>query len=233
MAVKKSGKKENQTSLFGDSNKASNLKNKKIQISWMWWALVVFVVGFILFYVVFSKIGTFEYEGLAFDKQAYGKELTLYHHSYFYTYNKQTYKNNVYLRFDPRENRIPVSDEILFIKGRTVYLGINNTNIINCSESQIAIGTISQFFANNQFDLKLGTPDINESKERKQPHIDCQKADDNTVIIIQNSDKTNIVKQRDSCYFINVNQCEIQPAVEKFIVNSLIDTREYRESLKA
>ncbi len=233
MAVKKLGKKDKQESLFGDNAKVSNQKAKRIQISWMWWALVVFVVGFILFYVVFSKIGTFEYKGLAFDKQAYGDELTLYHHSYFYTYNKQTYKNNVYLRIDPRENEVPVSDEILFIKGRTAYLSINNTNITNCRESQIAIAAITQFFVNNQFDLKLGTPDLNVSKERKQPYIDCQKADDNTVIIVQNSDKTNIIKKGDSCYFININQCEIQPAVEKFIVNSLVDTREYRESLKA
>ncbi|MEK6889651.1 MAG: hypothetical protein AABX35_00530 [Nanoarchaeota archaeon] len=232
MAVRKIRKKNEEKSLFGENVNGLNQKGKKIQISWMWWALMVLVVGFFIFYFIFSKIGTFEYEGLAFDKQGYGKELTLYHHSYFYTYNKQTYKNNVYLRFDPRDNEIPVDSEILFTKGRTVYLGINNTGIINCSDSSIAIGTISQFFANNQFDLKLGTPDINESKERKQVHVNCDKADDDTVIIIQSSYMTKISTQGSSCYIINVNQCEIQPAVEKFIVNSLIDTRDYRESLK-
>lgn len=187
---------------------------------------------FLFFYFVFSKIGTFEYKGLAFDKQAYGDKLILYHHTYFYTYNKQTYKNNVYLRFDPRENNVGSDAKILFNKGRTVYLGINNTDIINCSDSQIAIGTLSQFFANNQFDLKIGNPDLNQSKEKKQIYVDCNKSKENNVIIIQNSDKTEITKKSDGCYTINVNQCQIQQAVEKFIVNALIDTREYRESLK-
>lgn len=230
MAVKKI--KNESKGLFGDNVKMPNVKVKKNPSSWMWWALVVFVVVFIILYIVFSKIGTFEYEGLAFDKQAYGKDLTLYHHSYLYTYNGQTYKNNIYLRIDPRENDVPVNGNILFTKGRAVFMGINNTNIISCNDSSIATGAISQFFANNQFDLKIGTNDINESKNRKQIYVDCNKAKDNTAIIIQDSNITEIIKKENGCYIINVNQCEIESAVEKFIISSLIDTREYRESLK-
>lgn len=233
MANKSIKKKIEGKGLFGDNVKISNEKIKKDSSSWMWWALIVFVVVFIMFYTVFSKLGTFEYQGLAFDKQAYGKDLTLYHYSYLYTYNKQTYKNNVYLRIDPRKNYVPVEGNILFTKGRIVYMGINNTNIINCNDSSIAIGTISQFFANNQFDLKIGTNNLNESKDKKQIYIDCGKANNSTVIIIQNANSTKISKEGDSCYKIDVNQCEIEPAVEKFIVTSLINTRDYRDSLKS
>ncbi len=218
-----SGKK----SLFGDNKKVNS--NKKLNLvnsqNWVWWALGVFVVLFLVLYFFFSSLGTFEYKGLSFQKERYSNELTLYHHSYYFTFNGQTYKQNIYLRNDPRDNEVPISDEIIFSKSREVHLGINNTGIIDCEDSSIAIGTIAQFLGNPQLVLSRGTVDREEATEKKQRYISCEKDINANVVIIQSGNQTEIIK-KDHCYFININSCEIQPAVEKFIINALVDARE-------
>lgn len=52
MAVKRNKKIIDGKSLFGDSGAKTG---KKVQINWMWWALMIFVVGFFVFLFCFFK----------------------------------------------------------------------------------------------------------------------------------------------------------------------------------
>ncbi len=188
-------------------------------------ALVVLALVFVALYYAFAGIGKVKYEGLVFMKQKYGS-LEVYTYTYK-TINEdgRVAENAIYLRTDPRENKIPVEGEIIYPEGKTVLISINATNLTECEDNAIAVATLSSFLVANGLVIKGGTPDKQEAEENDQNYITCGKYPANTVISIRAADKTEITRTGLLCYNVNVANCEIMPAVEKFILQSILDSR--------
>lgn len=207
-----------------NSEKLSDVKLPKVKIHWGWWALLGFVVAFLIFYKLFSGLGTFTYEGLSFNIEKYEK-FNIYHYSYYFVYNGETYKNNVYFRIDPRKNDVPVNATILFKNGKSILASIDGPSLAGCQDSTIPVATLAQFFGNNFFNVTYGTTSREEADERNQTYITCNEYPDKTVVLLQGADETSIAQAGENCYHINVNQCQLQEAVEKFVIRSIIDAR--------
>ncbi len=194
-----------------------------IEQYWLLIALVVFVLVFIIVYFLFSGYGKITYKTLTFTKEQ-TRGLTWYHYAYYFNDSQgQVYKNNVYLREDPRENDIPVYGDI-FYTSSTLYLAINKTGISNCSESQIALDTLQFFLNNNLYKVKRGTTSKEDALEKNQTYVTCTSVN-NTVVQVEAADTTTITKEPNNCYVVHVAGCEIMPAVEKLIVQSILDAK--------
>ena len=205
--------------------KEENEENKKSNLSWIAIAILILAVVFIVFYYVFQDWGIVKYQGLKFTMEKYGKDLIVYHYEYYFKGpDNQVYKNNVYLRHDPRKNSAPVNGEIVFSNVQPAYISVNSEQLKSCEDSVIAVATLSQFLAHNLFNVKGATPNEKEATERNVTFVNCTTYPEHTTILLQAGEKTSITKEK-NCYIVNVSNCEIQQAVERFIVQALIDAK--------
>lgn len=208
-------------------NEVVELKNRKKkgnrEIYWII-GIMAGILGILyLSQIIAEEFRTFNYQGLTFTKERFEK-IPVFHYFYFFNKDGQTYKYNLFLREDPRENNVPVTGNIIFSGERAVYLSINGTGIAQCGNSTREIATLSSFFVNNMFMVKAGTPDKEEAEQKNLSYISCETHPLNDVILIQKGDKTDIEKEN-SCYIIDIANCEMLNAIEKFEVQSIIDAK--------
>ena len=144
--------------------------------------------------------------------------------------SEQNKKVDLFLRNDPRENNVSVDGEIIFPEDKTVYIGIGNEGVSGCKYTVIGLATLSSFLSQNGIGVNAGTADLESAKTNNLTHMSCEKYPASAVILIEKGNETKITKSMDYCYTISVNNCETLPAMEKFIVQSLVDARERAKS---
>jgi len=197
-------------------------KEKEVELKLIFGIMIGLIVLLLGIYFIMSELNKVEYKGLAFAKERFG-EIPVYRYSYFFNDNQgQLIKYNLFLRNDPRTNTVPIEGEIAL--GGNIYISINSTGLNDCKESSIAVASLAAFIINNQLTLVAGTPDLEESKANNVSHITCEIYQNNPVILIQAGEETKIVREN-NCYRINVANCDINPAIEKFEVQTIIDAK--------
>ena len=186
-------------------------------------ALIVLALVYFSFSYLFSGLGKVKYEGLTFAKEMYG-QLPVYRYSYLVrSPSGETFQYNLFLRNNPKENKVPIEGKIAYPEGEDVLVGINGTGLIGCQNSTIAVASLSQFLANNFINIKAGSADLKEAEQKNLTYINCRIYPGNTVIIIKEGNETKITKEGANCHTIEAANCEILRAAEKFIVQSVID----------
>ncbi len=187
--------------------------------------LVVLVVLFIGLYYVFQGLGTVKYQGLTFTKEKFGT-IVVYSYNYLVkTPDGKIMQRILYLRNDPRYNNVSITGRIDYPAGKKVYISINGTGLTECEDSMISVASLSGFLANNNLVVKAGTPDRKEAERNNQSYVSCANYPDSDVISIKAANETKISKAGNYCYNIEVSDCRILAAVEKFIVQSIIDAK--------
>lgn len=194
-------------------------------LRWIGGALVVLVILYLALSVVFDNLGKIDYNGLTFVKEQMG-ELTIYHYTYYFHNSKGvliTY--NLYLRTNPRKLNVPVEGEIYLPKKENVYISINATeNLSKCENSNMAAASLAGFLTNNDYIVKGATPDKELAEKTNVSYITCENRPSATVILIQEGNETSIVKDK-NCYVMNIADCRILEAVEKFETQIIIDAK--------
>lgn len=186
--------------------------------------LGILVVVFVVFYFAFAGLGKVKYEGLTFIKEKYG-DVQVYHYSYVTKLSSGNLRViDIFVRGNPAENKVPVNSEIVYPVGKNVYFSINSTELNTCGDTIIAIAELSGFLANNEIPLKAGTPDREESKRNNSTYITCASYPSSLTVSLKAGEETKITRT-DNCYNIEVANCEILPAMEKFIVQSIVDAK--------
>lgn len=207
-------------------------ENTNKELYWVFGAMVGLVIIFLVSYSIFQGLKNINYQGLSFKKEMFG-QIPLYHYYYIGkvktitggVISEQNKKVDLFLRNDPNENNITVDGEIIFPEDKSVYIGIGNEGISNCKYTVIGLATLSSFLSQNGISVKAGVADLEDAKANNLTHISCEKYPSSAVILIEKGEKTKITKSKGYCYTISVNNCETLPAMEKFIVQSLIDAR--------
>jgi len=222
MVKKKTSKKENK--------KESPPKKKPTHDKQLYWVLGV-MVGLIAIFTVssyiFEESKTFEYQGLSITKEKFG-EIPVYRYSYYIpsitgAATGAPNKVNILFKYDPRELDVPVEGTIEYLRKNTfVYITINSTGIL-CEESILAVATLSSFIGQNGYLLASGSADEADAEANNLDYRTCETNPDRMVITLQEGQETSIIKEKDNCYTINVANCEILPAIEKFMIQSIID----------
>ena len=195
------------------------------QLVWIVGVMIALILVFLIANSIFRGLNKFEYNDLTFTNTKLG-EIDLYHYYYYFDDEGKIYQNNVYLRNDPRVlDAIPVEGgDIVYPRGKFIYMTSNNTGLLECPESTLAVAQLANFLTNNQLTVRAGTL-IEEEARNEAKYITCEIRPDNPVIEISKGSETKI-EISDTCYKITVNNCEILEVVERFMVQSIIDARD-------
>jgi hypothetical protein len=188
-------------------------------------SLAVLAIIFLVLYYFFQGMGKVEYQGLTFIKQKFGS-VQVYSYNYLVeSPNGKIIQNTLYLRGDPSKNKAPLTGEIIYREGVMTYISINATGLTKCNYSLVSIATLTNFLVSNNLNVKGGTPDKEEAEQNNQTYATCEEYPYSTVIMIRAGNETKVEKTEENCYVISAANCEILPAVEKFIVQSILDAR--------
>jgi hypothetical protein len=200
---------------------------------WVIGVMIGLILVILLMYWYMGSMKYVSYEGLRFAREDQG--VGIFYHYYYNFVNKAggvtTY--NLYIRNDPRElSSVPVNGEIVYPKGKNVYVAVNLTGIKECKFTSLSIGALSGFLSGNELNVRAASLDEQEAKQENMTFVNCTNKPDNVVMLIQQGSKTEINKQG-NCYTINVANCEILQAIEKWEVQSIVDAKKAAEAEKA
>lgn len=199
-------------------------KRKSRELEWVLGVMAGLIILILLLSSFYHGLNTLKYKGMTFQKVKVG-ELTFYYYDYsFKDASGQKYHYNLYLRNNPKENSVPLSGEIVLPGDSAIYLSVNSTGLNMCEDSNIALGTLSNFLTSNLLTVKAAKPDFNEAKQTNFTFANCQSQSANVVILVQEGNETKIEKDG-NCHIISVSNCEIMKAVEKFEVQSIADAK--------
>jgi len=183
--------------------------------------LVGFVLTFLIVYGMMYYTTHFEVEGVKFEVVNVG-QLTLYQTSLpgmidvddkfvlgnYHSGEKADY--NFYLRTDPRQlKKIDFQEGISQIKKENV---LDLTDSFNCNGNGIiAIANVAKLYK------AIGTNLI------KDENASCEESGRYSWIQVKESEDTNVERIGESCYNININDCEILEGTERFMLETLIE----------
>lgn len=193
-------------------------------------AMAILVVVFFISYYSFASLNKFEYQGITFTKEKFG-EIPVYHYYYFYEHNDGQYKYNLYLQRDPRNNFVPItgnaiSQEIIFPISEQVYISIAPEGLVGCEYGSTGIATLSSFLTDNQIKVKGASSDKEQAEANNLKYITCDTNPNDIVIMMRGGKETRIIKESNSCYIIEINNCQVMEAVEKFELQAVLDARD-------
>ena len=210
--VEKKGKKEEIKSCGIEEEKsASNEQMKKERSIFM--KLTVIMTGLVLFFLAFYLMSYFtnhiEVQGVNFEIVKMG-QLIFYKTSLPTMYNGTKADYNFYLRTDPRKLvNIPFDGSISLSSNMV----LNMTDDFNCNgDGRIAVANVQNLYS------FLGVKMIRDE------NASCDPQGRYMFLRITGGNKTEISEYGISggCYNMEVNNCEILPATEKFMLDTLI-----------
>lgn len=182
-------------------------KEKKTFLIILAVALGLAAMFFAVYFIIVSQ-NNFEYKGVKFEidkTDLVGK--TLYKTSLPVTYNGSLANYNFYLRTDPRTSGNLVFDGNISLLKNMV---LNTTSNLNCGgDGVIAVANVVNLYT------VLGVKVI------KDENASCDLQGRYMFLNIKEANETKIVQFGPSCYDIYVNNCDVLPATEKFIVDTL------------
>ena len=177
--------------------------------------IITILVVVLLFALFINSIKNFEYEGVKFKIVKEGN-LIFYNTAIplFSSTGEKVADYNFFIRNDPRElGEEVVFDGELFL---TKNMVVNIVGDIECDgDGIIAIANFKK-----PFEI-LG---INIIRDENASY--CDLLGGYTFIQIQEGNETKIEKFGPSCYEINVNNCEILKATERFMLETFVKINE-------
>ena len=197
-------------------------KPKQREVIWVVGTMIVIIGALVLVPIIVRTLSTFDYEGLTFTQEKFGK-IPVYHYSYYFTDTLgQQYQYNLYLRHDPRTNMIPITNRIAFKEQRTAYITLNSTALASCPTGLRDIATFARFLSDNLITVEAGNVDRELAAQNNLSHVTCETHSGNIVLAIVPSNETKIAQSR-GCHTISYATCdEVLPALEKFMVQSIL-----------
>jgi len=203
------------------NNKRLSKRLQSRQFYWVVFGMVALIVFVLVLVFVKDSSYKFEYKTLSFTIEK-SDDLLLYHYYYYFNKGGQTYQTNVYLRNDPRKNNVPVDIKTYYPENVGVIIAINETGTVGCEDSSLAVATLTQFYGNNLMKVRGATVDKEQAKANNMTFANCTSNPSMPVILFEGANVTQIRQPEKNCYVIDVANCEILPAVEKFIVQSIL-----------
>ncbi len=226
-------KEESASTSLENLNNPFSIQVKKTELTWILGVMVFLLVVLFLTSYLAKSTNSFVYKTLKFEKQMYG---TIPVFVYGYTFKDisegivKEYRYQLLLRLDPRKNMVPVDGNIDFPFERQIYLSLNTTGFEICPSASRDFATLSGFLASNLFKISTGVQDANVATESNLSQVTCELYPQNTVILLQTANKTEIKKLSGGCFALNIANCETLDIVEKFEVQSLLDSKSKKSS---
>lgn len=199
-------------------NTEKNIEKQGKEIKW-----VLLVGGIIVFVALFGvwimeESRTFDYGGLSFHKEMFGKIPLYVAPVSGYGVNGLPINFNLALRYDPRKLNIPVNGTINFLKEGDKYVSIDTKGIEPCDNSTLSTAKLGMFLSNIGVKITSAVTDRKVAKEINKSYIDCSTNPENTIIMLISGNETKIEqnKYNQNCYTIMYKDCEVLQVVERF-----------------
>jgi len=208
--------------------KISEKMEKEIKI-----LLVIMIIAFVLFFVFIwiSKTAafSFKYEDLKFRKEAYGN-IIFYHTQINIARPDGRFVYDLYLRNDPRKlEKIPANFSVMNISMNVVASFAPEVD--RCPYAPLAGVAIGNFFSALKVNISGATADADFANSTGKPFVTCENAVNQTIIEFRVSNESSI-KQENTCYIINVKNCEVLETTERFVLSSFIKLLDFTNSIK-
>lgn len=201
------------------------------QVRWVFGVVLGLAITYLVVSSFIKSLNSFEYEGLTFTREKFD-QLNLYRYSYNAIVPVTGAAINVqrpvdlYLRVDPRQNQVPIGgSEIELPRDKTVYLATLGEGLVGCPYSTVGVASLSGFLTQNGFKVKGATLDEQEAIDNNIQFASCKNNPESPVIEMKGGPETKITLS-ERCYIIEVANCEVIPAVEKFEVQMILDAKE-------
>lgn len=176
--------------------------------------VLVLLIGVFAAIIIFSKASnSFVLNGVKYTLVHEGK-LNLYNTKI--SFGKVS-NYNFYLRNNPKklEKDVPFNGS-LYIRP---FIAMNYSNDVKCGgDGTIAIANLINLYT------FLGT------KVVRDPNATCDPQKRYVYVNIQSSDRTSIQEIAPACYNININNCEILPATERYMTETFSVLKKYLSS---
>lgn len=109
-------------------------------------------------------------------------------------------------------------NKVIFKKDKKVYISFN-PDMKACDNTTIALMNLAGFLKDfGNLDISSAVTYYDYARDNNLSYVTCENSPDNTVITIDEGEKTEIKKISDKCYSITYNNCEIMPVTEKFML---------------
>lgn len=177
--------------------------------------LLLFVAAFVVYMFVARDAGNFTFNGVKYSTVKQGK-LTFYNTKIPVVEQGKTVQYNFYIRNDPRT----LNESVPFDANGSLYIrpvmNLNYSNDIACNgDGTIAIANLVNLYT------VLGTKivrDSNATCDPQQRYVDVN---------IKVSNRTDVEEIAPACYVINVANCEILPATERYMIETFSTIKPY------
>jgi hypothetical protein len=177
---------------------------------------VIFVLIVVIIFIV-REIRHYNYNGVDFEAVKYG-DLIVYKTSLPVKYNGTNTTYNFYLRTNPKDLKaVPFEGNITFRD----YLVINTTNELNCEGyGGLAVANVVKLY------------DVSGIKSIKDENASCDILGRYMYLNVILGNETIVKQYGLSCYEVQVSNCEVLPATEKFMAESLVAINKIMKSKK-
>lgn len=204
MVKKMDGKKiKKQESDKKETRTQERIKENKLLLK------ILLVIGFfflaiLVAFFVMKPSARPDYNGVTFNVVQEG-ELTFYETSFNVIYQGKPTLYNIYLRNNPKEleKNVPFEGE-LELKNFMV-LNSTTSNLFCEGDWNLAIGNLLNL---NIFNIEI----------MKDENASCSSAGEYMFVEIEEGEETKIKQTGPSCYKLIVNDCEILPVTERFMI---------------
>ncbi len=196
----------------GEISEEKNTEEETKKENKIFRGILITMIGFVLmfgaFYFIIHSTNNFSYEGVTFaiDKTAMTGR-AVYRTSLPVVYNGTNTNYNFYLRGDPRAlKNINFTGDLVLEKN----VVLNMTNDFNCNgDGIIAIANLQNLY------------NVIGSSIIRDENASCDSKGRYMFVKIREGNETRIEQFGFSCYNIYVKNCEILPATERFMVETL------------
>lgn len=207
--IEKDGKEKTVTACGIEEEKApteEQLKKEKKIFVGIGLVLLGFILMFGAVYLIIYLTNHFQVEGVNFEMIKQG-QLTLYKTVLPVVYQGKLADYNVYFRTDPRKLVNVLFDGTFSQKTNIV---LNMTQNFNCDgDGVISIANL------------LNVEGVVGAKVIKDENASCDLNGRYTFLKILEGNETKIEQFGPSCYNVYVNGCEILPATEKYLLETI------------
>ncbi len=206
-------KKEIKEELKEESWKASY--DRQLRIAFFAMALILFFI--FAFYLFSLEKNKFEYVGINFEKVREGK-LIFYLAEFPITdiSGNVVAESQFYFRNDPRNlENIPITDRIILMRE---VVAVPDTSVLKCEDSMISAVGFFLFLNRAGISGSVGTLNKTEAEEHKLQYVSCNDSLNKSVVMFREGNETKIYLDRPNCYIIDVANCEILNATERFLI---------------
>jgi hypothetical protein len=187
----------------------------------------IMIIATVFTYAIIQREKAITYHGIEFYKE--NNTGIMYYNSLFgyATATGDTIPFILQLRINPEElEKIPANANITLLDDAIISL---SPEVLDCKDTYITVLDLSMILKAFGTYANGATTDEELAKEENVSVIGCKDSLNQTVIIFQEGNKTQITQDKEfstNCYIIEVNDCEVRKGYEKFILHYVENSME-------